>query len=133
MPKNEDWADESTNPISVSLLPLSMEQQPCSLQMIAGPGAPKTWELFLDEAVVGRAIEADISVNSTDLSRRHMVLRRTGPSQYTVIDLESRNGIYLNGVRVHSALLHDGDNLQLGTVMFVFHEGRGAAPLTPVP
>ena len=133
MPKNEDWADESTNPINVSLLPLSMEQLPCALQMIAGPGAPKTWELFAEEVVVGRAIEAEISVNSTDLSRRHMMLKRTGPGQYTVLDLESRNGVYLNGVRVHSAVLHDGDNLQLGTVMFVFHEGRGAAPPTPVP
>lgn len=133
MPKHDDWSDEATNPIHVSLMPLSMEQQPCTLQMIAGPGAPKTFDLFQDEVVVGRAIDADIPVNSTDLSRRHIMLKRSGPSQYTVVDLESRNGVYLNGVKVHSALLHDGDNLQLGTVMFIFHEGRGAAPQTPVP
>lgn len=127
MPKNDDWTDESTNPINVSLLPLSLEQQPSALQMVTGPGAPKTYELYRDEVVVGRAIDADIPVNSTDLSRKHVVLRRTGGNQWTVIDLESRNGVYLNGVKVHSALLHDGDNLQLGTVVFVFHEGRGAA------
>lgn len=126
MPKNDDWTDESTNPINVSLLPLSLEQQPSALQMVTGPGAPKTYELYRDEVVVGRAIDADIPVNSTDLSRKHVVLRRTGGNQWTVVDLESRNGVYLNGVKVHSALLHDGDNLQLGTVVFVFHEGRGA-------
>jgi|SRR5687768_2456138 len=129
MPENDDnWTEESTNPISVSLLPLSFEQQPCALHMVTGPGAPKTYELFRDEVVVGRAIDADIPVNSTDLSRRHAVLKKSGQGQYTVLDLQSRNGLYLNGVRVHSALLHDGDNLQLGTVVFVFHEGRGAAP-----
>ncbi|MCC7108635.1 MAG: FHA domain-containing protein [Deltaproteobacteria bacterium] len=133
MPKHDDWSDEATNPINVSIMPLSLEQQPCALQMIAGPGAPKTFDLFLDEAVVGRAIDADIPINSTDLSRRHMMLKRSGPSQYTVVDLESRNGVYLNGVKVHSAVLHDGDNLQLGTVMFVFHEGRGSTLPTPVP
>ncbi len=129
MPKNDDWTDESTNPINVSLMPLSLEQQPSSLQMITGPGAPKTYELFRDEVVVGRAIDADIPINSTDLSRRHIALRRTGAgaASWTVVDLESRNGVYLNGVKVHSALLHDGDNLQLGTVVFVYHEGRGAS------
>lgn len=128
MPKNEDWNDESTNPISVSLLPLSLEQQPSSLEMITGPGAPKTYELFRDEVVVGRAIDADIPIHATDLSRKHIALKRSAQGQYTVVDLESRNGLYLNGVKVHAALLHDGDNVQLGTVVFVFHEGRGRSP-----
>ena len=78
MPKNDDWADESTNPINVSLMPLSLEQQPSSLQMITGPGAPKTYELYRDEVVVGRAIDADIPINSTDLSRKHVAVKRTG-------------------------------------------------------
>src|ERR1043166_57400 len=125
MPKNDDWQDESTNPINVSLMPLSLEQQPSFLQMITGPGAPKTYELYRDEVVVGRAIDADIPINSTDLSRKHMTLKRTGVGQWTVIDLDARHGVYLNGVKVHSAVLHDGDNLQLGTVVFVYHEGRG--------
>jgi pSer/pThr/pTyr-binding forkhead associated (FHA) protein len=130
MPKNDDWTDESTNPINVALLPLSLEQQPSSLQLVTGPGAPKTYELYREEVVVGRAIDADIPINSTDLSRRHVALRRSGTSQWTMVDLESRNGVYLNGVKVHSALLHEGDNIQLGTVVFVFHEGRGG-PQTP--
>ena len=135
MPKNDDWQDESTNPINVSLMPLSLEQQPSSLQMITGPGAPKTYELYRDEVVVGRAIDADIPINSTDLSRKHMSLKRTGVGQWTVVDLESRNGVYLNGVKVHSAVLHDGDNLQLGTVVFVYHEGRGgqSGPASSAP
>lgn len=131
MPKNDDWADESTNPINVSLMPLSLESQPSSLQMVTGPGAPKTYELYREEVVVGRAIDADIPINSTDLSRKHIMLKRGQAGAWTVLDLESRNGLYLNGVKVHSALLHDGDNLQLGTVVFVFHEGRASGSASP--
>ena len=125
--KDDDWNEESTSPVNVSLMPMSLEQQPSSLQMITGPGAPKTYELYREEVVVGRAIDADIPINSTDLSRKHMALKRSLQGQWTVVDMESRNGVYLNGVKVHSALLHDGDNLQLGTVVFVFLEGRGAS------
>ena len=129
MPKKKDWTDEETNPINVALLPLSLEQQPSSLDMVTGPGAPRSYELFLEQVVLGRGIDADISVNAADLSRKHIALRRGVHSQYTVVDLDSRNGLYLNGVRVHAALLHDGDNLQLGTIVFIFREGRGRAPV----
>jgi len=125
-PYEELLVDEPTNPIQVSLLPLSLERQPSSLMMVTGPGAPQTYELYRDEVVVGRAIDVDIPVNATDLSRKHATLKRDGNSQWTITDLGSRNGLYLNGVKIHAALLHDGDNIQLGTVVFVFQEGRGA-------
>lgn len=96
--------------------------------MVTGPGAPKTYDLWGDEVVLGRAVNANIFINSNDLSRRHVAMRLTAPNQWTVVDLDSRNGVYLNGVKVHSASLHEGDNLQLGTVVFVFHEGRSEAP-----
>jgi pSer/pThr/pTyr-binding forkhead associated (FHA) protein len=121
--KKDEWNDERTGEINVSLLPHSRESKPFLLRMVQGPGAPRVYELFATEMVVGRSAEADIPINSTDLSRRHMILKRTG-SQFSLIDLDSRNGIYLNGVRIHSAVLHEGDNIQLGMVVFVFHEGR---------
>ena len=143
MSKRDEWTDESTNEIDVHLLPLSMEQRPALLEMVSGPGAPRTLEIFADEMVLGRAVDAAIPISASDLSRRHLVLKRVGP-QVTLTDLGSRNGIYLNGVKVHAAVLHEGDNIQLGTVMFVFHEGRGgtlpdegtgsaAIPVRPLP
>ena len=119
-----DWNDESTSEISVTLLPLSTEQTPSVLEMVQGPGAPRKYELFRAEMVVGRAIDADVPINSTDLSRRHVLLKRASSGQFAVQDLESRNGVFLNGVKVHSAILHDGDSVQMGSILFVFHEGR---------
>jgi two-component system cell cycle response regulator len=124
MPKKTDWNDENTTEIAVNLLPLSAEQKPSAIEMVQGPGAPRTYELYSDDMVLGRAVDADIPINSTDLSRRHIQLKRTGPNTHTVIDLGSRNGLYLNGVKIHSAVLHEGDAIQLGSVVFIFHEGR---------
>ncbi len=123
MVKKSDWDDESTSEIRVSLLPVSMEAKPFVLQMVQGPGAPKDFDLFADELVLGRASDADIPINSTDLSRRHVRFKKSG-GQFTVEDLGSCNGVYLNGLKVHAAVLHEGDNVQLGTVVFIYREGR---------
>jgi pSer/pThr/pTyr-binding forkhead associated (FHA) protein len=92
--------------------------------MVQGPGAPHNYELYRAEMVIGRTIDADVSIISTDLSRRHVLLKRAASGQFLVNDLESRNGVYVNGVKIHSAVLHDGDSIQLGSLLFVFHEGR---------
>ena len=120
--KKDEW-DDRTGEVNVSLMPMSRESRPFVLHMIAGPGAPRHYELFAPEMVIGRAPDVDIPINSTDLSRRHIALKRAA-TQFSLLDLDSRNGVYVNGVKVHSAVLHEGDNIQLGSVVFVFHEGR---------
>jgi pSer/pThr/pTyr-binding forkhead associated (FHA) protein len=123
----DDWNDESTSEISIALLPLSTEQTPSMLEMVQGPGAPRNYALVRTELVVGRSIECDLPLNSTDLSRKHVALRRMPSGQFNLVDLESRNGVYVNGVKVHSAVLHDGDSIQMGSILFVFHEGRASS------
>jgi FHA domain len=124
MSSRPDWNDENTSEISVAPLSLSSEQVPATLEMIQGPGAPRHHDLFRAESVIGRAIDVDIAINSTDLSRRHVMLKRALSGQVTLTDLDSRNGVFLNGVKIHSAVLHDGDSIQLGTIVFIFHEAR---------
>jgi pSer/pThr/pTyr-binding forkhead associated (FHA) protein len=92
------------------------------LEQVQGPGAPRSFELELDETIVGRAVQAHVCVPSSLISRRHMALRKAGP-QFSCADLDSANGVLLNGVKAHSAVLHEGDTLQIGDVVFVFHEG----------
>ena len=91
------------------------------LEQVRGPGAPRSFSLAIDETVIGRGHQANITIESSLLSRRHMAVRRSGP-ELSCVDLDSANGVYLNGVRAHSAVLHDGDTLQIGDVVFVFHE-----------
>jgi pSer/pThr/pTyr-binding forkhead associated (FHA) protein len=97
--------------------------RPATLELLKGPGAPQTFPLLDGTLSVGRGRDADIYVASAELSRRHAALTHRD-SEWTVQDLDSRNGVFLNGVKVHSASLRDGDKVQLGEVVFVFRERR---------
>lgn len=97
-------------------------KKPFLLEQLEGPGSPRQFVLESNETVVGRSLQAAISINSGSISRQHLVLKRAGP-EFTFTDMNSSNGVYLNGVKTHSAVLRDGDTVQLGDVVLVFHEG----------
>ena len=94
---------------------------PHSLEQIRGPGAPSRRPLNADCVVIGRAADADISIESTGVSRRHFQIIRNGP-EYVCEDCDSSNGVYLNGIRVNSAVLREGDVIQAGDVVFIYHD-----------
>src|SRR2546428_3679448 len=76
------------------------------------------------ELVVGR-VEADISLDDEEVSRRHALVRRAGGG-IEILDLGSRNGTWVNGVRISSAThLAHGDDVRLGQTML---RAEGAEP-----
>jgi pSer/pThr/pTyr-binding forkhead associated (FHA) protein len=74
----------------------------------------KTFVLDQSRAVVGRSRRCDFVVEDPNISRRHFELQRRGAEWY-VVDLESTNGIAVNGRRVSSARLQTGDEITAGT------------------
>jgi general secretion pathway protein A len=94
---------------------------PFLLRQLEGPGAPRWIKLDKAELAVGRGDEADVKVDTQRASRKH-ALFQTEQGECTVFDNESRNGIFLNGVRIHSAVLHDKDVVQVADCVFMFHE-----------
>lgn len=74
--------------------------------------------------VVGRDAQCDVCINSFRLSRQHaeFVLGRDG---VTVRDLDSRNGVFVNGAKVRDAVLQPTDRVVLGDVGITL---RAAAP-----
>ena len=92
------------------------------LRQVSGPGAPSETPLREEQLVVGRSKQANVVIDSPELSRRHLLLCKEG-NEYVVRDLNSRNGVYLNGIKIHSAVLRGGDTLQVGNIAFVFLEG----------
>jgi predicted nucleic acid-binding Zn-ribbon protein len=66
---------------------------------------------------IGRAPDNDIQVNTTFVSRHHAVLL-TSNEHCIAEDLNSTNGILVNGQRVRQALLHHGDVLTIGRTNF---------------
>jgi Protein of unknown function (DUF3662)/FHA domain len=70
--------------------------------------------------VIGRSRECDIQLNDPNVSRRHAELRQEGAS-YWIVDLESTNGIEINGRRLKRAKLEDGDRVTIGSTDLTFH------------
>jgi hypothetical protein len=77
--------------------------------------------------ILGRDDSADIILDDPGISRRHSELRVTtdGPHFVTTIrDLGSTNGTYVNGERVSTTHLEDGDRVTVGRTSITFRAGR---------
>jgi pSer/pThr/pTyr-binding forkhead associated (FHA) protein len=97
-------------------------QRPHQLEVREGPGKGQKCVLDDQEFIIGRSEKSTLSLESEEVSRQHARLTRI-EGEYLIEDLESRNGIVLNGLKVHSAVLRDGDQLQLGDVVLNYREG----------
>lgn len=118
---DDEWTSEPTAMHRVSLAVRS-DTEPDLLEQRRGPGAPRTLPLIADDLVIGRAEGVDLRVPSSSVSRQHARIRRNGP-ELSITDLDSQNGVLINGTRVHSAVLCDRDQLQLGDAVFIFRRG----------
>jgi PAS domain S-box-containing protein len=76
----------------------------------------KVFRLYDGESLLGRAPGAQCRIWDSGVSRQHAKIARQPNGDYVLIDLGSTNGTYLNGLRIKSAPLHDGDRIQIGTV-----------------
>ncbi len=88
-----------------------------------GPNEGARFLLDQDLTTVGRHPNADIFLDDVTVSRRHAEFRRTG-NQFMIHDLASLNGSYFDGVRIESALLDDGAEVQIGKFKFTFFASR---------
>lgn|GEM_PF-561169 len=81
---------------------------------IRTPGRP-AWEVPLDadEVTIGRSEDCEVVVDEDEVSRRHAVLRY-GPNGWSIEDLGSRNGLFVNDERVARHVLEGGETLRLG-------------------
>jgi pSer/pThr/pTyr-binding forkhead associated (FHA) protein len=69
-------------------------------------------EIPLGELSLGRAPACNVIIEKSAVSKMHARIERT-PQRLVVQDLESANGTFVNGTRVTSAVLRDGDVLSL--------------------
>lgn len=82
-------------------------------------GKPQVFRLAHAEISIGRDAGNAVRLDSTFVSRQHAVIRGTGRA-FTITDLGSANGTFVNGVRVETAPLAAGDTIKLGSESLVF-------------
>ena len=83
------------------------------LTVASGESAGTVIPLTENECRIGRQRDNDIQLGDLGISGHHARIYR-GPEAYIVEDLKSRNGTWLNGVRVYHSSLTNGDTLRLG-------------------
>jgi hypothetical protein len=81
--------------------------------------AGRTHEITQPSVVLGRSREADLRVADVNVSRRHAELRQEGAT-YWIVDLDSTNGVEVNGKRTDRARVRDGDRITIGSTEIVF-------------
>jgi FHA domain/zinc-ribbon domain len=84
-----------------------------------GPNAGSRFLLDQDVTTAGRHPDSDIFLDDVTVSRRHAEFRREG-SGYTVHDVGSLNGTYVNREPIDAAQLSGGDEVQIGKFRLVY-------------
>ena len=84
-----------------------------------GGRAGESFEAIGDRALIGRSPDCDVFLDDVTVSRRHAELVREA-SVYTIRDLGSLNGTFVNRHRIESTVLEDDDEVQVGKYRMTF-------------
>ncbi len=124
-PMAEPMARQSMEP-ATQLGPTAAPRSPetsniaTSMMRILRPGRPA--EPAPGSIRIGRATDNDIVIPDVLASRHHATLVPVAGGT-EILDNRSINGTFVNGARVESALLNDGDVVTIGNVDLVFSDG----------
>jgi two-component system, cell cycle response regulator len=120
MPDSRDAHPEMTMELDSDTLAQQIERINTSLRKRACfviLGGLDLGSIFLIEksvVTVGRDPTCDLVLRDDGISRRHVEARRVGGNRLFIKDLNSTNGIFVDGERVTQTVLSDGDKVLLG-------------------
>jgi len=114
-------------------LPISLNATDVDRLVIHTP--EKTWEIEFDDEVdaltIGRAPENDIVLDHPSVSRKHARITRSHLT-FIIRDLNSSNGIWVNGVKCDEVVIEDGMVLRIGFANLIYKRGFQVEHLTLV-
>ena len=90
--------------------------------LVVRSGGGRAGESFLLEegrTLIGRSPECEVFLDDVTVSRRHSQIDRDG-ERFSIEDLGSLNGTFVNRKRIESAELEDDDELQIGKYRLTF-------------
>lgn len=124
------WVLRRKKPPVPEAPPPEMPAAPC-LESVGITGRTRRFDLTPGGVTIGRAADNDLVITQDFLgwetvSRRHARVRGQA-GRWIVEDLDSMNGVYVNGRRTGRNLLREGWRLAIGGEEFVFRAGGGEA------
>jgi transcriptional regulator with GAF, ATPase, and Fis domain/pSer/pThr/pTyr-binding forkhead associated (FHA) protein len=98
------------------------------LLIISGSPTGTVRPLIDGHLSIGRDESNQLGLSDTAVSRRHCTIQQVG-EQYEVVDLDSRNGTFVNGIPVRRKIVEHGDTIRVGKseLVFLLHEGEEAS------
>jgi pSer/pThr/pTyr-binding forkhead associated (FHA) protein len=81
------------------------------------------FELGERAVIIGRSPECDIQLGVQNVSRKHACVLLQN-EEYLIEDLESTNGVFVNGIKVVKCVLRNNDQIEIGGVKLVFNEEK---------
>ncbi len=91
-----------------------------SLFVIRGRDSGQHYELLSSSTTLGRESTNQVQLHDTEVSRHHARIDRGEEGVWTLVDLGSSNGSYINSVRIATQPLTSGDRIQLGSTLMIF-------------
>jgi pSer/pThr/pTyr-binding forkhead associated (FHA) protein len=82
-------------------------------------------EVNRPDVVIGRHSDADVRLAYPEVSRRHCRLAFQD-GKWVLYDLDSLNGVFVNGERVQETVLYEGDQISVGNLVFIVQGCAGA-------
>jgi pSer/pThr/pTyr-binding forkhead associated (FHA) protein len=119
---NEILGEGSDTDVVPSRVAGSLPPGTALLVVRRGPNAGARFLLDHDVTTSGRHPDSDIFLDDVTVSRRHAEFHRESGT-FTVRDVGSLNGTYVNRERVETATLSSGDEVQIGKFRLVFIAG----------
>ena len=113
-----DTSDRQLSPVDAAAVD-ALPAGHALLVVQRGPSAGSRFLLDTDVVGAGRHPDSEIFLDDVTVSRRHAEFRRSDGG-YTVGDVGSLNGTYVNRDRIDSVALNDGDEVQIGKYRLVF-------------
>jgi hypothetical protein len=118
-PTRDDDTREIVSAQAVKYLEKSRKVTVSRLVLIE-QGRPETsFPLTKDSSTLGRHRNNDIVISDPKVSSFHARIDR-GPDGHLIVDLKSRNGSYVNGKRVETGPLANGDEIRVGTARLTY-------------
>ncbi len=78
------------------------------------------YPIRLSTVRIGRHSDNELTLNNTSVSSHHAELHRRRDGQFVIVDLDSLNGVYINGQLSKTGVLANGDNIEIGEVKLLF-------------
>ncbi|MCX4246411.1 tetratricopeptide repeat protein [Paraliomyxa miuraensis] len=106
--------DEKTTIQRTKARPEGPRKGPAFLTVLTGELVGTVFEVPMGMSLIGRHDNAQVRLPDDGVSRRHAKIVREPDGSAKLVDLDSTNGTYINGRRIHAEGLREGDRIRVG-------------------